>query len=88
VTPWCNVAGSCKNSNFDEVFKVWTPSIRKKNVEQNIELADLVTEALPTTSWHKYETVLIIHCSPASFILQRPEAFVAKDDNISKVDII
>ena len=53
-----------------------------------MELADLVTEALPTTSWHKYETVLIIHCSPASFVLQRPEAFVAKDDNISKVDII
>jgi hypothetical protein len=55
---------------------------------KNTEFTDLITQTLPTTSWHKYETVLVIHCSPASFVLQGPKAFVAKDDSIGKIDII
>lgn len=64
------------------------PSSEKKMLNKNTEFIDLITQTLPTTSWHKYETVLIIHCSPASFMLQGPKAFVAKDDNISKIDIV
>ena len=57
------------------------------NAEQD-RINDLITQAFPTTCRHKYKTVSVIQCSTASFILQGPKTFVAKDDSIRKIDVI
>jgi hypothetical protein len=38
VTPGCNVAGSCKNINVDELFQIMIPSNKKNNVEQEYRI--------------------------------------------------
>jgi hypothetical protein len=59
----------------------------KNNAEQD-RIKDLIAQAFPTTCRHQYKTVFIIQCSTASFILQGPKTFVAKDDSICKIDVI
>lgn len=60
----------------------------KRTLDENTEFMDLITQALPTTCWHKHKGVYVVQGSPTSFVLQGPKAFVAKDDNICKIDVI
>lgn len=60
----------------------------RSTLDENAEFTDLITQALPTTCWHKHKGVHVAYCSPTGLILQGPKAFVAKDDNVCKIDVI